>query len=62
MKKWESIWTRNRKHELIIKKPKETQIQLPTKTTIFFPRVVNNIKIDFTEKEISLLSRGLKYN
>jgi hypothetical protein len=26
----------------------------------FFPRAVNNIKIDFTEKELCLLSRGFK--
>jgi hypothetical protein len=29
---------------------------------IFFPRVVNNIKTYFTEKELTLLSSGLKYN
>ena len=39
-----------------------TQTKTPRHTRNFFPRVVNDTNIPFTEQEMALLHKGLKYN
>jgi len=34
----------------------------PDSKTQFYPRVVNNTNIEFSDEEIALLNKGLKYN
>jgi hypothetical protein len=38
------------------------QIKIPTEHLNFYPRVVNNTNITFTDKEYKLLNKGLNYN
>jgi hypothetical protein len=45
-----------------ISKLVQTQISKPTTNTQFHPRVVNKTSIPFTEEEMKLLNKGLKYN
>jgi hypothetical protein len=45
-----------------ISKLAHTQIQKPDNQTEFYPRVVNQTNIIFTNKEMTLLNKGLKYN
>jgi len=39
-----------------------TQTENPDTKIQFYPRVINKTDIVFTEEEMSLLNRGLKYN
>lgn len=43
-------------------KLKNTQVEKPEEIITFFPRVINNTHITFTEAEMALLNTGLKYN
>jgi hypothetical protein len=40
----------------------QEQTKIPTKHHDFYPRVVNNTNITFTDNENKLLNKGLKYN
>jgi hypothetical protein len=45
-----------------INKLTETQTKKPHKTYTFYPRVVNKSNIPFSDAEMALLQKGLKYN
>jgi len=40
----------------------QNQAQKPKTDTNFYPRVVNNTSIKFSDEEMELLNKGLKYN
>jgi hypothetical protein len=40
----------------------QAQNQKPVTKTEFFPRVVNKTQVKFTDEEMNLLNKGLKYN
>jgi hypothetical protein len=39
-----------------------TQTEKPNTKTQFYPRVINKTDITFTDEEMTLLNKGLKYN
>jgi len=43
-------------------KLKNIQVEKPEEIITFFPRVINNTHITFTEAEMAILNKGLKYN
>ena len=45
-----------------IRKLTQAQILKPRQMHNFYPRVINNTDIPFSEPEMSLLQKGLKYN
>jgi hypothetical protein len=53
---------RHRKHNEKIRKLTKEQINTPLLTHEFFPRVINNTDIKFTDREYELLNKGFKYN
>jgi hypothetical protein len=77
-KEWGNLWTlihesviekinveSEKKYETIIKKRKQleaTQSKNPKQQKKFYPRVVNKTNIDFTNEEMTVLNKGLKYN
>jgi hypothetical protein len=56
------LQTKYKKLDTKINKLTETQTRTPHKTHTFYPRVVNKSNIPFTEAEMTLLQKGLKYN
>ena len=48
--------------DLEINKLAHSQNWNPDSKTQFYPRVVNNTNIEFSDEEIALLNKGLKYN
>jgi hypothetical protein len=77
-KEWGSLWTliaesigekinleSEKKYETIkseLKQLETTQRNNPKHQKQFYPRVVNQTNIDFTNEELTLLNKGLKYN
>jgi len=45
-----------------LKKLTLKQSKKPNTNTQFYPRVINETKIEFSNKEIAMLNKGLKYN
>jgi len=56
------IQKKYRNLNLKIQKLAKEQTIKPGQHVTFYPRVVNNTDIAFTNKEIALLEKGLKYN
>jgi hypothetical protein len=54
--------TRYKKLDLKLNKLTEAQKVTPKQTQSFYPRVVNNTNIPFSNHEMTLLQKGLKYN
>jgi hypothetical protein len=48
--------------DLKISKLVATQAEKPRTKFLFYPRVINNSDITFTDEELILLNKGLKYN
>jgi hypothetical protein len=53
---------RHRKHNEKIRRLTKEQTNTPLPTHEFFPRVINNTDIKFTDTEHELLNKGFKYN
>jgi hypothetical protein len=51
-----------KKLDMKISKLTQTQTKTPRHTQDFYPRMINDTNIPFTEQEMALLHKGLKYN
>jgi hypothetical protein len=54
--------TRYKKLDTKIRKLANDQTLTPRQVHIFYPRIVNNSILPFSEREMTLLQKGLKYN